>query len=400
VSPPMSPLRFAPLDHASALAFLVYSSSAVITPICLVILAQEIGFSLAQGGGIELARGMIIFVVLLASGFAAGRWGKALSIGVSLLILGAGLVLYAVAPSYGVIIIAAGLLGVGGGVVEGLLNPLVQDLHPTESGRYLNILNAFWSIGVLVTVLVTGELLTQAVSWRAIIAVLGAVSVVSGGLFFLLMHTQGPHTESNPFEVLRHKWATLRSARFWLFVPMMFLAGGAEGAYTFWSASYIQLNYSGLPRAAGIGTACFAGGMIAGRLAWGWLVRQHRLRRLIFLSAVAGMLVSIAVPMIGLLWQLYVVLLLAGLSIACFWPSIQSYAADRISVDSTALFILLSCAGIPGFAAMSWVMGIIGDRWGLAASFYIVPVSLGGVAVLIAVERAWRPTTSRTIEHG
>jgi len=91
---------------------------------------------------------------------------------------------------------------------------------------------------------------------------------------------------------------------------------------------------------------------------------------------------------------LYTLLVLAGLSVACFWPSIQSYAVDRLPVEPTALFILLSCAGIPGFAFVSWLMGFVGDRAGLRASFFVVPAFFALLLFIVIVERACRPRST------
>ena len=38
------------------------------------------------------------------------------------------------------------------------------------------------------------------------------------------------------------------------------------------------------------------------------------------------------------------------------------------------LYILLSCAGVPGCGVLSVVMGKVGDLWGLKAAFMVVPV--------------------------
>ncbi|TVR61001.1 MAG: MFS transporter [Spirochaetaceae bacterium] len=384
-------LAFLPLDYASGAAFLVYASSAVVTPICLLILAHELSFSLSGGGGVEGMRSALILVSLLGSGIVAARWGKAMSLGAGSIALGLGLFAYAIAPAYGVVLLAVAFVGVGGGVIEGLLNPLVQDLHPDDSGRYLNILNAFFSIGVLATVLLSGELLTQGVSWRIIMATVASFSIAVG-LGFVVMDRRSPFVRSvGAADVLGHKISVLRHPRFWIFLPMMFLGGGAEGALTFWSASYIQLNFGALPRMGGIGTAFFAGGMIVGRLGSGWLVPQKHLWHLILFSAISGFFFSLALPLIGGLWMFFAVLFLAGLSIACFWPSIQSYSVDRMPLDSTVVFILLSCGGIPGFGAVSWIMGIIGDRAGLNASLYVIPVLLALLAILAVIERRWKP---------
>ncbi len=387
----MPRLKLHPLDIASCVGFLAYSASAIVTPICLVALSEELRFNLGQGGALDVVRHSAIVVVLLSSGFIAARLGKPVVLGWSLVVMGAGLVAFAAAPSYGVIVIACGLIGAGSGCVEGLVNPLVQDLHPHDSGRYLNFVNAAWSVGMLVTVLVSGELLTRGVSWRTIAACIGGVGVVAGGAFLALGLARG-HTATHGLgDVLAHKRDVLRSPRFWLLAAALYVAGAAEGAFTFWTASFVQLHHQGLARAAGIGTAAFALGMIVGRVAFSYLVPQRHLHRLILASAAVGLLVSLAVPWVSSLPALYAVLLAAGLSVACFWPSIQSYAADRTLLDPTALFILLSCAGIPGFASAAWIMGLVGDRHGLRASFMLVPAMFVLLLALMALERGWRP---------
>lgn len=382
-------LQFRPLDGAAIGAFLAYSASAVATPICLLALAEELELSLSQAGLIEVSRSLLILLVLFASGFVAARWGKTLALAGSLLLMGAGLMLYAAAPHFAAVLLAGGVIGLGAGIVEGLVNPLVQDLHPGDSGRYLNIINGFWSVGVVATVLLTGDLLARGVSWRQIMVGVGVLALLAGASFLLLRRHGGAPTGHTALDVLGHKREILLHPRFRLFAPMMFLAGGAEGAYTFWSATLIQLEYAGSPRAGGVGTACFAGGMVLGRFLSGWLVGQRGLWWLIILSAAAGLAISLAAPLVHSLAGLYGVLVLAGLAVACFWPSIQAYAADRMPVDSTALFILLSCGGIPGFAFASWIMGVIGDAAGLQASFRLVPVFFAALALLLLVERRW-----------
>jgi fucose permease len=394
-----APLKFQPLDHVSAISFASYASTATVTPITLVLLARELTFSLAAGGAIEAMRASLLLLTLLVSGWVAAHWGKAFSLGWSSILSGVGLLVYSFAPAYSVVVLAAALMGLGSGIVEALLNPLVQDLHPDDSGRYMNTLNAFFSVGVFITVLGGGELLSQGFSWRIIMVLLGIVSIGTG-ILFLALNSSAPHvTTDDSAAVLRHKIAILRNPRFPIFALMMFFGGGVEGGLTFWSASYIQLHFEQLPRLGGVGTAAFAGGMIVGRLASGRFVPQHRLPHLIIGSASLGIVVGILAPlMTGLLW-LIGVLFLAGLSVACFWPSIQSYSTDRIEGDSTSLFILLSCGGIPGFGFTAWLMGLIGEARGINASLYVIPVFMAALAALAVFERNYEPRNSSSTSH-
>jgi MFS family permease len=387
--------RLHPLDGASAAGFLAYSASASIVPIALVILLREIGEDLAAGGMIDAVRNIAIFAVLFMSGLIAARWGKARSIGLGAIAMGLGLAGFAFAPNYPWLLAAAAFGGLGAGMLEGLINPLVQDLHPRDSGRYLNFINGFWSIGVLATMLGLGELLTRGLGWRTAAGALAAFCIAVG-ILFLALNRHAPATPATTAgESLGRMAAILRHPRFWLFAPCMALAGGAEAGYMFWSASWIQLEFAGLPREGGIGAACFAGGMIAGRFGAGWLVGQRWLLALLVGSSAVGALIGASLLLVSSLGTLYVGLFAIGLAAACLWPSLQSYAAEQLPVDSTMLFILLSCAGIPGFAATVAGMGWIGDRAGLATSFAVLPGLLAALAGLLLLERRWLPLSKR-----
>jgi fucose permease len=393
----MKGLRFHPLDFAASAAFLAYAASATVTPIVLVTLSRELEFTLIGGGGLEVVRSGLIFATLLCSGFVAAHFGKARALGGSLLLLGAGLLLYSRTPGYAGLALALALAGVGGGVIEALLNPLVEELHREDSGRYLNIVNGFWSIGVLLTMVLGGEVITRTGAWRPILGVLSGFSLGVGGLFFLLRKIGPPRAKIPMTDVFLHKREILRSRGFWIFSLMMFFGGAAEGAYTFWIASYLQLVHGGTARAGGIGTAFFALGMACGRFVFGVVVPQKHLRGLIGWSAGAGIVISLVFPLLAPGWSLWLLFFLGGVSTACFWPSIQSLAVERLQLDATALFILLSCGGIAGFSFASWALGLIGETYGLARAFALRPLMLGGLLVLLTTSSTVKgPGTSQT----
>ncbi len=391
-------MRFGPYDHATFLTFLAYSSGTVVVPVVLVTLAEDLGFALESGGmtaggALHLGRTLAMVAAMLLCGFWAGRWGKRRTFGFSVLLMGVGMGLCAVAPTYGVLLVALAVAGIGEGVIEGLATPFVRDLHPEEAGRYINFAHAFWPIGVLITVLAAGAVLSLGVSWRIVVGLVAAVALVPA--FILLFPS--PRWQRYPEHPEPLHWTTvwkqavaiLRLRRFWLFYTAMFVAGGGEFCLTFWCASYIQLHFAQAAWAGGVGTACFAAGMVLGRTGWGYLIKQHQLRVLIVGSGIFGIAVTLAIPVSSSLWGFFGLLFLAGLATAPFWPSVQSYSVDRLPhVDTTMLFILLSCAGVPGCGVFTWLMGFIGNHWGLGVAFYIVPACYLILTLLIAFD--WR----------
>jgi len=395
-----SRMAFGRYDFASFLSFLAYAAGSVVVPVALVALARDLGFSLehggmASGGALHLGRTLAMVASMVLCGFVSGRWGKRRTMGISVALMALGVLLCAVAPVYGVLFAALMIAGLGEGVIEGLSTPFVQELHPTEPGRYINFSHAFWSIGVLVTVLASGALLSLGVSWRPIVAGVAVLGLLATGIL-LLPERKGHEYPEHPERI---HWQTIwgyaraicRQRRFWLFFAAMFVAGGGEFCLTFWVASYIQLNFMAAAWAGGVGTACFAAGMVLGRTGWGYLIKQQQLKGLIVWSAIGGTLVTLAFPLVTGLWTLFGLLFLAGIATAPFWPSVQSHSADRMpGADTTVLFILLACAGVPGCGVFAWLMGYLGDFAGLRAAFYLVPACYLILAILIGYDW-WRP---------
>lgn len=391
---------FGRYDYALFTSFFTYAAGSVVVPVALVSLARDLGFSLESGGmtaggALHLGRTLPMMASMVLCGFAAGRWGKRKTFGAAVALMGAGVALCAGAPGYGVLLLALMVAGFGEGFIEGLATPFVQTLHPHEPGRYINFAHSFWSVGILVTVLVSGGLISLGVSWRVLVGATAILAFVAAGLLLMRpgRHEFPEHPEPIHWTTIsRQALAILRLRGFWLFFAAMFVAGGGEFCLTFWCASFIQLHFLDAAWAGGVGTACFAGGMVLGRTGWGYLIKQHQLRGLIVWSAIAGTLVTLAFPLLGNLWVLFGLLFLAGVATAPFWPSVQSYCADRLpGVDTTMLFILLSCAGIPGCGFFTWLMGFIGDKTSLSAAFYLVPACYVTLAVLIGYD-GWRST--------
>lgn len=375
-------------------SFMLYSATMVATPMALLPMAQEFSLRYAGGGAIEFTRSFLVLAMLLFSGYAAARWGKIRLITLGLLMISLGLFAYGGAQAYWMILLAMSFIGLGGGFVEALINPLVQDLHPQDAPNRLNLANAFFSLGVVVTVLVAGELLTGGLSWRTIFIILGIAGVFLTILFaFSGRNVDLPQSAHSAF----HIGQILKTPRFWLLGAAMFFGGSLESAFTFWSASYLQVYFGALPRGGGVGTALFALGMAVGRVTTGRLTRVMSMGNIILLSALLGFIVGVTAFFIEGMGIFFLLLFTAGLSVACYWPTIQSYAVQTMEVDSTLLFIYLSCFGMPGIGLTPVIMGAIADQLGLRAGFLVVPLFTLILIIIIGLDPARKRKTVQNV---
>ncbi|HHU37313.1 MAG TPA: MFS transporter [Treponema sp.] len=375
----------------ASLGFL--SASSIAIPICLVAISKEFGFSLTQGGALGLMSSVMQFILLIASSVLAARFGKIRLLRVGLFTLAVGLFLFILSKSWIHAALLMLIIGAGSALLDGLLTPIVEDLFPNDDGTKMNLLHAFWPMGTFVCVLSFGELLTSGVSWRFLFVSLAIILTIV--MFWYPSSRKIPLPQSRAD--FSHMGEILRLPRFWILGSALGLAGGAEAAFAFWSASYIQISFNALPRAGAFGVAAFAVGMAVGRLYSSKIAGKIGLRRLMLISLVAGVLVSSSFFLIQNLLSLYLFLVVIGLCVASLWPSIQSYAAAQLRVDATVLMIFLSCFGLPGFSAATFIMGVIGDARGLRTSFIVAPINLTIALVLLLVDSRLARRKQKTI---
>lgn len=396
-------MKLGRFDFAAFGSFGTYAMCSLAVPMCLIPLAMDLDFPLGEGGmglggALQLGRAIPMVIAMLFCGFMAGRWGKRLSLGLSMLLMALGIMIASISPGYGVLFAALAVAGLGEGVIEGLVTPFVQDLHPDQPGRYMNVSHSFWSVGVLILTLTAGVLLYYGVSWRIILFATGAFAVVPALLYLLPYHGQQKIHNADPVhwkDIVRSSRDLFKSRRFWLFFVAMFFAGGGEFCLTFWCASFIQIEFGSSAWLGGAGTACFAVGMFVGRFVSGILVHEHGLKKLIVSLAIASVVFTVFYPWVQSYWVLFVLLFFSGVAAGPFWPSIQTNGAARIKGDYTVMMILFSCAGVPGCGVFSALLGVLGDAVGLRMSFLVVPACFLIVFLLMGYDYLCERAESR-----
>ena len=144
--------------------------------------------------------------------------------------------------------------------------------------------------------------------------------------------------------------------------------------------------------------ALFAFGMVIGRMFSGMLVPQKYLPQLLLSCGVFSILAGILVPFAPGVWTVCVLVTWCGVGVGPFWPSIQSVCVDKLKLDSTLTYIILSCAGIPGCGIFTWLQGALGDVGfiGLRYSFLLMPLSI--LLMTILLYTAFRPTSKSVSE--
>ncbi len=380
------------LDLASRSNMFTYASTAVIIPVSLVAITSELGFSLTQAGSLSLIGSILQFAVLLGSIPLAATLGKIRPLRWGIWILGIGLALFTGITSFASAVLIITVIAFGQAIIEALITPLVEDIHPEDDGSQQVLLHAFWPMGVIIGTIVVGESLSRGVNWRTLFLILGALCIAVGAIYPRRSRARLPRSRAD----FSHAGEILSEPLFWLMGTGLFMAGGAEGGFTFWTASYIQIEYGTLPRAGGLGIAFFAAGMASGRLLTSRMASRIGLRKILIISISMALIGSMGFYLINNIVLLYAVIMVLGFFIGPFWPGIQTYTVRRLGADPTMVMVFLSCFGIVGFSLANFIMGIIGDMHGLRFSFLVAPVMLLILLVMILSEKYFKKETFRS----
>lgn len=390
-------MKFCRFDYATFLLFCAYSVCSLIIPVVLVEVAQDLNFDLDKGGmsagGIlQLGRSATMVGAMLVCGMLSTRFGLRRSLASAAVFMALGITLAAMSQWYWMLLVVLIIAGIGEGLVEGLATPFVGELHKdNEPGRYINFSHGFWSVGIFACIPLLGWLLGCNISWRWLCLVVALGALIPAVMLFIPGKKRKPNLEGiGRFDgagAVGKAWSILKNKQFWVFFAAMFFAGGGEFGVTFWCASLLRLEYNASPFVGSLAAAVFSAGMMIGRTGSGLLISQKNLPKLIMIFALIGAVLSCFFYNINGIVPVMILLFFVGLASAPFWPSVQSYSVDRLSeLDSTTLYILLSCAGVPGCGVLSVVMGKVGDLWGLRAAFLVVPVCYILLAGLIAYD--------------
>ncbi len=384
-------LHFGRYDYAAFSASVTYALCSLSIPLMIVAMGEDLNFPLdrggmAAGGVLHLVRSVTMVVALLLCGTIAGRIGKRFSMGESLLLMGGGIFLCSLAPAYWMLIPCLLIAGFGEGICEGIATPFVQDLHPDAPERYVNIAHSFWSVGIGAVVVFVGGLRAWGVNWRIILAVIGILTLLTSLLFLWREHPARKYPETRGGVTFREIWryslAIVKVPQFWICSMAMFFGAGAEFGLTFWAAAYVQLHFHTSAWVAGLGTGAIALGMFLGRTGFGYFARPEYLRYILLGTGLGTIPVTLLLAFLEPGWLpgpwvlvlLFLLLVLAGVGVAPFWPTTQVYGVSHMpQLDSTMLYIYFSALGIPGCGFFTWLMGVLGDHFGLKGTILVVP---------------------------
>jgi len=287
-------------------------------------------------------------VGIVICGPLADRWGAKLLAMLGLAFLAVGLGTIGSARNYEMLLAAGCLIGLGTGMLEIVLSPIVCALWPKRRSSAMNWLHSFYCTGAVCMVLFSVFALQLKISWRAVCFIMMACPAAVLAGFVWVKVPPLVHQSSRRESV----GTLLRRPFFLMALTGILLVGATEHGMVQWLPTFAEdfLRYG--KTSSRLVLAGFMLAMAVGRIATGAIGHRIKPIRLMLICcvALAGLIVAACFsPNVSAATAACVA---AGLMVSCLWPTMLGVAADRFPGGGATMFAMLAAAGNAGCSIM------------------------------------------------
>ncbi|MCD6505281.1 MFS transporter [Candidatus Poribacteria bacterium] len=356
-------------------------------PTCLTSIKGDFSLSDTQGGMLlsTLFWGFALTIIL--TGPLADRFGvKPFLISASILQI-FGLLMSTLSSIFQVLVFGAFLMGMGSGILEVLVNPLICILTPENRTRAINFCHAFYSIGAVLTVLMASLFLRMGLLWRYVY-LLGIFPSLLFGVGYLTSSI--PELPSSDYKRFFGIGLMVHPI-FILLLLAMLLGGGTELGAAQWIPAYLE-EVLGLSRFGGaFGLVLFSTAMALGRMTMSKIGgRAHPMGILRFASLSCVLLLALS-ALFRSGTSVVISFSLLGFFVSIFWPTVLACSSEIFLGGGATMFSLLSAAGNAGGMIFPAMVGAIADRWNLRVgigTLSLLPLLLTLIFTLLGHRRS------------
>lgn len=379
--------------HTRLACYVGYITQAIInnfTPLLFVTFNSEYGVSLKKLSVLITANFAFQLFIDLASARFVDKIGYKTAIVGAHVCAAAGLASLGILPfiidPFAGLIIATILNGIGGGLMEVLVSPIVEGCPTEKKAASMSLLHSFYCWGQVGVVLMSTLFFIAfgLKNWRILAFVWAAIPALNAILFSKVPINQ-------PVEA--HEAMSLKSLFtskvFLLFCLLMLCAGAAELSMSQWASAFAETGLK-VSKTVGdlLGPCLFAVLMGLARVLYAKVSEKNLITFIMgsCVLCVAGYMTAVLSPnpaaaLIGCE--------IVGLSVGIMWPGVYSAGITALPKGGTAMYALFALSGDLGCCFGPAGVGVISDltggnmKTGLAcASVFPFVLLLGAASVL------------------
>ena len=348
-------------------------------------LFERVGFGAGAAGNLFLTMNFAMLATTVFFGPLVDRFGFKSLLAVSAFLVALAFFLLSRAASYGLILAAAVVLGLGGGGLNGGANALTSDLHEGEKrGTALNVLGIFFGFGALSIPFLIGTL-RELLGVPTILLIATALGLLPVVIYIVLPFPRAKQAQGFP---IKEAARIARSPLLWLCAFILFFQSGNEFTAGGWISTYLQRTHGLGADAAALALAAYWAAIMLGRLLSSRLVRRLRSETLILGSAALALAAAVLMALAPSGAAAAAGAVLLGLGFAAIYPTTLAIVGGRFAALTGTAFSVAIAVGLVGGMLAPWLAGRIAEASSLRQGLIILVVNCAMIVVLtLAVTR-------------
>lgn len=335
--------------------FVVYSVAYTTFGSSIAVLANVLKLGPIEIGALASALS-IGFLSTFPGGILSDKTGKRKIVSVGLALCSVGLAAIGLTNSFVGCFLSAVLLGVGAGIYEAAMNPLVLELFPERRAFALGSAHLCWGIGGFVGPLLVGYLYSTYVDWRLAFY---TTSILVVGALVLFLTVRGPAENKTDPDGDQRDFRLTDLKALWRLMFGNLLAWGIEGSIVAWLIIYLTTERGLGLLLATSSLSVFFLLQAVGKPFWGLFADKHGYTTAVKICAAAGgiLLFSAIISWPGIL----PILLMAptGFLLGGVIPNITTAACSRFQSASGAASGIINLSGDVGSILLPFVFGVV-----------------------------------------
>ncbi len=342
---------------------MTYAVSTTIIGSILLQLLDEFGLPVARGGIFFSVLNTGCFFGILSSGILIDRFRPARLNLYTYVVF--SLLLLTVPFTRGLTAYLATVLAIGmvSKLLDASINACIAAKHTVNKGFYMNLLHGSFGIGSFCGPLLGSYMLERGLSWRAPYLILGAFCLVMGGAYWLFSRRDNGGDKAVAAAPAPFRSVVKPDVILLLFILILYC--GHQIGMNNWVPAYLKERFGTADMLSGFGLSMFWLGLIVCRVSCSFLTTRYSERRLLQVGMALGAGFLIVCVLVDSEGAAFVGSTAAGLFTGATIPMVltlgYSWHPEARGTVTMLCFVAITVGGV----IFPWLMGVVGEAWGL-----------------------------------
>lgn len=270
------------------------------------------------------------------------------------------------------------MLGLGGGILNGLTNALVSDIYDDDKrGGRLGILGAYYCIGALLWTLLNYFI----PDYRLPLNTMSVIMLLCILFFCFIAFPQAKEQESVSFQ---KTLGLLKYPALLMFAVVLFFQSGFEGVSGSFTVSYLDKAFQIDNATATLSMTWFTIGMLAGRLPLGFITKHLKDLGTLYLYLFTA-LTGVVIFYLGgnEVNMVYAAMTLIGFGVGATFPVVLNYIGSTFRSQSGTAFSIALFIALCGQSILNRLTGWVFDNGKYHWFLFILAIALVAIMLLV-----------------